>query len=176
MSPEIVSMLVGVLKDSGLTDGTTYLLRNIPGLPPIVQTFHLMAISAVMGSIVLVDLRVLGLALKSQPTAELVARVMPWMWGALPVNLLSGLVFVFARPVRYFTNPVFGFKFAFMLPAIALALVFQMALRRDTTFWEQSSGRRALAKAVALLSLLCWVGVVFAGRFIAYADYIFTPE
>jgi hypothetical protein len=168
--------LARALQSSGLTDGATYLLRNIPGFPPIVQTFHLAAISAVMGSIVLIDLRVLGLALRSQPIPDLVARVMPWMWCALPVNLLSGLMFVVARPVRYFTNPVFGLKFMFMLPAIALALLFQMALRRDSTFWEQSRARRALASLIALLSLLCWIGVVFAGRFIAYADYVFTPE
>jgi hypothetical protein len=168
--------LAQALQSSGLTDGATYLLRNIPGFPPIVQAFHLMAISAVMGSIVLIDLRVLGLALRSQPTPELVARVMPWMWYALPVNLVSGLVFVIARPMRYFVNPVFGSKFVFMLPAIVLAFVFQMALRRNQSFWDQSGSRRALAKLVALLSLLCWIGVVFAGRFIAYADYVFTPE
>lgn len=176
MSPETVAALVQAFKESGLTGNTEYLLRNVPGLPPIVQTFHLLAICAVMGSVVLVDLKVLGLALRSQHVSELVARVMPWMWWALPVNLLSGLVFVFARPARYFNNPVFGYKFVFMLPAVVLALVFQMALRRDQTFWEQSGGRRALAKTIALVSLFCWIGVIFAGRFIAYADYIFTPE
>lgn len=168
--------LAQALQSTGLTDGATYLLRNIPGFPPIVQTVHLMAIAAVMGSIVLVDLRVLGLALRSQPTPDLVARVMPWMWCALPLHLTSGLVFVVARPLRYFLNPVFGFKFVFMLPALVLAFIFQMALRRDQSFWEQSGSRRALAKLVATLSLLCWIGVVFAGRFIAYADYVFTPE
>lgn len=176
MSAETVASLVQTFKDTGLTDGATYLLRNVPGLPPIVQTFHLLAICAVMGSIVLVNLRVLGVTLRSQRLSELTTRVMPWTWYALPVHLLSGLPFIFARPVRYFTNPVFGYKFVFMIPAIILALVFHLAIRRDQTFWEASSGRRTLAKGVALVSLVCWVGVIFAGRFIAYADYIFPPE
>jgi hypothetical protein len=176
MEPTIFTTLAELLQSSGMTEWATYLLRNVPGLPPIAQTFHLMAISAVMGSIVLVDLRVLGLALRSQPLPELVARVMPWMWYALPVHLVSGLIFIVARPMRYFVNPVFGFKFAFMLPALALAFVFQMALSRDRTFWDRTGGRRTLAAAIALVSLFCWIGVVFAGRFIAYADYIFTPE
>ena len=63
----MLSTLAQMLQSSGLTANATYLLANIPGFPPIVQTAHLLAISAVMGSIVLVDLRVLGLALRSQP-------------------------------------------------------------------------------------------------------------
>ena len=91
-----------------------YLLSTVPGLPPIVQTVHLLGIAVVMSSVVLLDLRILGLALPSQDVQELTRRVMPWVWCTLPVMLLSGLPFVFARPQRYFTNPIFGLKFALL--------------------------------------------------------------
>src|SRR5688500_4413486 len=86
----------------------TYMLSEVPGFPPIVQTLHILSVTAIMGSVVLIDLKVLGLALPSQGTTELVRRLMPWTWCALPVLALSGLVFVCARPARYLSNPVFG--------------------------------------------------------------------
>lgn len=152
-----------------------YLLGNVPGFPPIVQTIHILSVSAVMGSIVLIDLRVLGLALPSQPIGELVRRLAPWTWCALPSLALSGLVFVFARPTRYFVNPVFGLKFSMLVPALILLFVFQRASSGDANFWELSLARKVTAKAIAVVSLLLWVGVVLAGRWIAYADYLF-PE
>jgi uncharacterized protein DUF6644 len=147
-----------------------YLLSNVPGFPPIVQTVHILSVAAIMGSIVLVDLRVLGLALPSQSANELVRRLMPWTWGALPLLASSGLVFIFAQPDRYFPNPIFRLKFAMLTPAVILAILFQRAVSRDPRFWE-----RPAARAIAALSLLLWVGVAMAGRWIAYADYLF-PE
>lgn len=153
-----------------------HLMTNVPGFGPIVQTVHLLCIAAVMGSIVLIDLRVLGLALPSQSTTELTRRLMPWTWWALPCLAVSGLVSLFARPNRYLVNPVFGIKFALLALAVMLGVVFHRATLRDESFWERSRGRRALSKTVALFSLLLWIGVAMAGRWIAYADYLFPPE
>ena len=78
-------------------DTIVYLLSNVPGLPPIVQTVHLLGIAVIMSSVVLLDLRILGFALPSQDVRELTRRVMPWVWCTLPIMLLSGLPFVIAR-------------------------------------------------------------------------------
>ena len=153
---------------SGLHDTAVNMLSNVPGLPPIVQTVHLLGIAVVMSSVVLLDLRILGLALPSQGVEELTRRAMPWLWCALPVMLLSGLPFVLARPHRYFTNPVFGLKFALLLPAVALAAMLQVLGNRKPDHWS--------AKAIAAVSLLLWIGVVLAGRWIAYVDYLFPEE
>ena len=149
-------------------DTVVYLLSNVPGLPPIVQTFHLLGIAVIMSSVVLLDLRILGLALPSQEVHELTRRVMPWVWWTLPVMLLSGSMFVFARPRRYFTNPIFGLKFALLVPAIALAAVLHfVSVRKPDALGT---------KVIAAVSLLLWVGVVLAGRWIAYVDYLFPEE
>ena len=149
-------------------DLAVYLLSNVPGLPPIVQTVHLLGIAVIMSSVVLLDLRILGVALPSQGVQELARRVMPWVWWALPIMLLSGLPFVFARPQRYFTNPVFGLKLALLLPSIALAALLHVLTVRKPDYRG--------TKVIAAFSLLLWIGVVLAGRWIAYADYLFPEE
>jgi hypothetical protein len=166
---------MGVLADlarsigsSGLHDTAVHLLSTVPGLPPIVQTVHLLGIAVVMSSVVLLDLRILGLALPSQGVPELARRVMPWVWWTLPLMLLSGLPFVLARPQRYFTNPIFGLKFAMLLPAVALAAVLHIVSVRKPDSWS--------TRLTAAISLLLWIGVVLAGRWIAYADYLFPEE
>jgi hypothetical protein len=143
-----------------------YLLSNVPGAPPIVQTVHLLSISVIMGSAVLLNLRILGLALPSQPATELVGRLMPWTWTALPLNAVSGLVFILAQPHRYFDNPMFRLKFSLLVPAIVLAVIIQ----RRPTF--DGAG----VKVLALASLALWTGVVMAGRWIAYVDYLWPVE
>jgi hypothetical protein len=150
-----------------------YLLNHVPGFPPIVQTVHLLSVSAIMGSVVLIDLRMLGLALPSQNAPELVRRLMPWTWWALPCLAMSGLVFILARPNRYMLNPVFGLKFAMLVPAVILGVVFQRGSAKDAHFWEHSRRRRAAAKTIACVSLILWIGVAMAGRWIAYVDYLF---
>ena len=106
----------------------------------------------------------------------MIRRLIPWMWSALLVSLLSGLVFVVARPNRYFYNPVFGYKVAFLLPAVMLTFVVYRLSRREEGCWERSSTRLVSGKAMALVSLVLWVGVILAGRWIAYSDYLFFYE
>ncbi len=173
MMTHALTLLARTLARSSARTLVVYLLNNVPGLPPIVQTVHLLSVAAVMGSIVLIDLRVLGLALPTQSPAELVRRLMPWTWWALPFLATSGLVFVLNSPSRYLFNPVFGLKFAMLAPAVILAAVFQRAGAKDARFWELSRGRRVAARTIACASLFLWVGVVMAGRWIAYADILF---
>jgi hypothetical protein len=159
--------LARTIANTGAHDVAVNLLRTVPGLPPIVQTVHLLSIAVVLGSIVLVSLRTLGWAAPTQDPAEMAARLAPWTWSAIPLLLLSGGVFVLARPQRYFTNPVFGLKFAILLPALLLAALLYRSLSRAPA---------AKIRWLAGLNLIAWTAVVLAGRWIAYADYLFPPE
>ncbi len=152
-----------------------WLLSNTPGLPPILQTIHLLSIAAVMGSIVFINLRVLGLAARRQQVGEMIGRLMPWTWFALPTLFISGLPFILARPARYFTNPVFQIKFSLLLPAILLAVLFYRLSLRETNYWTSSEHRLITGKIIAAGSLFLWLSIVMAGRWIAYSDYLFWP-
>ena len=168
--------LANALAGSRVSEFAVYLLGNVPGLPPIAQAVHILGIAVVMGSIVMVDLRLLGIAVPSQDAGEMIRRLMPWTWWALSLNAVSGLLFVAARPFRYFFNPVFGLKFSMLVPAIVLAFVVYHFSRKEAGYWERSLARRVWAQLIAAGSLALWVGVVLAGRWIAYSDYLFFYE
>jgi hypothetical protein len=137
---------------------------------PLVQSIHILGIAAVMGTIVLIDLRVLGLAVPSQPVAGMVRRLMPVLWGALVVLLATGIVMIMGEPNRSVANPVFQVKMLLLLIVLGLTLYFTGKVRRDGLYWEASGVRRASARTLAAVSVLIWVLIVFAGRWIAYFD------
>ena len=168
--------VASALVDSQAREVAVYLLGNVPGLPPIAQSLHILGIAVVMGSIVMVDLKLLGLAVPNQNVSEMIRRLMPWTWWALSLNAVTGLLFVLARPNRYFYNPVAEWKFSMLVPAVALAFILHRLNRREKDYWERSSGRRISARILAVVSLVLWTGIVLAGRWIAYSDYLFFYE
>ncbi len=160
------------IAESPLREWAFELLSNVPGLPPISQAIHILGVCVVMATVVLIDLRILGVAVRSQRPSEMVGRLLPWTWVALGVNVVTGLPYLCARPYRYFLNPVFGWKMAFLAPALLIALFVHLKHRRDPEFWNDAA-QRVWAKVLALVSLLLWLGVTMGGRWIAYSDYIF---
>lgn len=167
--------LARTLAESPTREWMVHLLGNVPGLPPIAQSFHILGIAAVVGSVVMVNLRFLGLALRGQNVSEMIRRLLPWTWYALAVNFATGMLFVLARPVRYFHNPVAAFKFSLLLAAVALAFLVHWQNRREHGYWEQSARRLLAARLIAGVSLVLWIGVMLGGRWIAYSEYITDP-
>ena len=145
-------------------------IQNVTWVIPPVQTLHILAISIVMSSALLIDLRVLGVISRVQPIATVVHRFLPWIWCTLVVLLLSGSTLIIGEPGRSLQNPAFVAKMSMLVIVILLTLSFQLGLRRDAHFWETSPGRRIGGKLIAAITLLLWVAIVFAGRWIAYID------
>jgi hypothetical protein len=143
-------------------------IQTTPWIVPTVQTVHILAIAAVMSSILMIDLRLIGILGRDQPLSRVSARFLPFVWGALPILLVSGIVVIIGEPGRTLENPIFQMKMGLLVAAIIVTLGYQVSLRKDAAFWDLSSGRRGAVKTVAVLSLLLWAGIVFAGRWIAY--------
>ena len=164
--------LTSWIANSAANDLALALLGNVPGSPPILQTIHLLSIVAIMASALMIDLRILGLAIPSQEIQEMAQRLRHWTLVGVIGVFSSGVWFVLARPNRYFNNPVFQIKFALLVPALLCSYcIFRIAIRKPD-FWATHPWR---GKLLAAVSLLLWVGVVLAGRWIAYAEYLFWP-
>jgi Family of unknown function (DUF6644) len=135
---------------------------------PAVQTVHILAIAAVLTMLVTLHLRMLGLMRNAPPLQRLAVSYLPWIWRGLAVLLVSGVLLTVTEPGRELLNVSFRVKMLLVLALVALTLVLQRGLRRDPQFWDVSPVRRRLGGALALGSLLLCIGIVAAGRLIAY--------
>lgn len=137
---------------------------------PATQTVHIVAVATVVTSVLMIDLRLLGRMWQDQPVAAVIDRFAPFVWWALPVLLASGAILIIAEPARALKNPVFLLKMGLLVIAILITLACQLPMRKDARYWEASRDRRRAAQAIAVISLPFWVGIVFAGRWIAYVQ------
>ena len=145
-------------------------IQTVDWIVPAVQTVHILAVAAVVSSVLMVDLRLIGISGRDQLLARVSERFRPVIWWTLPILLATGIIMIIGEPVRSLTNPVFQLKMALLVAAIIATLSYQVPLGRDPSFWHHSSTRRGTARIIAVLSLLLWTGIVFAGRWIAYFD------
>ena len=133
-------------------------------ITPALQTVHILAVAAVLASMLVVDLRLLGRG--SADRFPLFARrYIPWLWRALAVLLLTGGLLVIGEPARSLKNAVFVAKMALVLLAAGLTLLAQQPIRAAA---ERGDAMPAFVRPFAVLSLVLWAAIVFAGRWIAY--------
>src|SRR5580658_5883550 len=135
---------------------------------PTVQVVHIVSIAIVMTSMAMLDLRLVGIAGLRQSLPDMAARFLPWVWIALVVLLCSGSILIIGEPGRDLLNVVFWVKMSLLATAIVLTWTFQRMLRRSKTFWDRN---RTAAILLGSVSLVVWVGIVGAGRWIAYVEH-----
>jgi hypothetical protein len=144
-------------------------IQKVFWIIPTVQTIHILAISVVLASMAMFDLRLLGLAGKRNSIASLARRFMPWLWGALIVLAVSGSILIIGEPKRALGNVFFAMKMGMLATAIIVTLGFQVILKRDLAGGSDlAPAHFGVARIVGLMSLVLWVGIAVAGRLIAY--------
>ena len=134
------------------------------------QTIHILGISVVLSSAVLIDLRLLRIAERDQAPDQVARRFLPSIWLVLPVLLASGGLMIIGEPRRSLLNDTFYLKIGLLMAAIGVTVFLQSSVIRHAGFWNATAGRRTLVKFAAAASLLIWGCVILAGRWIAYTD------
>jgi uncharacterized protein DUF6644 len=143
-------------------------IRESVWIFPAIETLHLFALIAVVGSSALLDIRLLGLGLKSHSVSKLAGRTLPWaLWG-FAVMCLTGFSLFASGAARYYDNFPLRLKVLMITLAGANALVFHFMSYRSVSAWENDAHTPLAAKAAGLISILLWFGIVIAGRCIAY--------
>jgi hypothetical protein len=135
---------------------------------PLVQTVHILAIAAVASSVLMIDLRLIGVFWADRPMREVSSRFLPLVWWPLLILLATGAIMIIGEPARSLKNPAFQLKMTLLVAAVIVTGLFQLLQRRNPAFGDLRSGSRATAAAVAVVSMLLWSAIVFAGRWIAY--------
>lgn len=126
---------------------------------PVIESVHITGLAVLVGTIAIVDFRLLGLTLRDRPVSQIAAALKLWTLAGIVIMLTTGPLMLSAEPERGYGNPAFTFKMSCLL----LALVTHFTIHRRATMPGQMSGKFA-----ACLSLLLWTGVIFGGRAIAF--------
>ena len=146
-------------------------IQDVSWIIPLTQTVHIACIAILIGSVAMLDLRMFGIAGRSDSIGMTARRLLPWVWGPLPVFLLTGLILIVAEPSRELENATFVNKMILLAAAIAVMGLLQATLRRDPGFWDASPARAWWARFLAVVSLTLFIAIIFAGRLIAYSDH-----
>ena len=134
---------------------------------PIAETIHIMAFAIVVGSIVVLDLRLLGLS-RRVPVARLSSHIVPWTLGAFAVAVGSGLSMFTAHTADYLTNPVFMLKMGLVLAAGVNAAMLHIGAMEAGAAWDVDAATPLRVKLAAAASILLWLSVIAGGRLLAY--------
>jgi hypothetical protein len=143
----------------------TYLgetIRHSATLIALLEIVHLIGLALLLGTILMVDLTLLGHGIGRQPVALVARELQRWTITGLVIMLASGPLIFFSEAVKCYKTPFFWIK----MLLLALAIFFHFTVHRRVTLAEPPA-RREDARMIARISLALWVGVALAGKGIA---------
>ncbi len=133
-----------------------------------VEVVHVFAVSLVLGTIAIVDLRLLGFASTKRPFAELSKQVLPFTWGAFVLAVIAGSLLFISRATEYFVSPLFWIKMALIAAAGINMVIFEFITVRDVQKWNLNPTPPPRVRLAGGISIACWVLVVVFGRLIGF--------
>jgi hypothetical protein len=135
---------------------------------PTFETIHVIAIAAVVGTITVVDLRLLGLASNGSAVTEISKDTLRWTWGAFVVALITGGLLFISKATDYMVNPFFIWKMVLILAAGVNMAIFHVFTWRTVDAWDSTAAVPMGGKIAGALSLFFWIVVVFLARAIGF--------
>jgi putative copper export protein len=139
-------------------------VRDSVWLFPFVEIFHLLALGVLGGTVLILNLRLVGFRFQDEPISELAEDVRPWMLGSLVVMFVSGFLLFSTEAVKMYGNTGFRYKMLFLL----LALIFTFTIHRKLTTSDETRVAPVWRWLAAFVSLALWAGVGLGGRSIGY--------
>ena len=152
------------LASTGLT---TWLASQV-WVVPTLQSIHILAIGIILASLAMLDLRLAGFIGREQSMRDMTLRFYPWIWGALSVLVITGILQIMAEPARELLNWVFWTKMGLIVTAVLFTAPVKRLLE-DRRFRDLPLRKQRIVRTCGLVSLALWVLVVTCGRWIAYA-------
>ena len=144
-------------------------IRENESLFPWIESLHVLAITLVVGSIAIVDLRLIGLASLDRAAARLTSDVLPCTWAAFALAVITGSLLFCSNAFNYAHNSYFQAKFIFLSLAGLNMAVFHLGVGRAIAHWGASPQTTPLpARIAGAASLLLWIGVVAFGRWTGF--------
>jgi len=134
-----------------------------------IEVIHLIAIAAVLGSIAVVDLRLLGLASARRPFTELAREILPYTWAAFVLAAITGSLLFISQATQYFVTPTFWGKMTIMAVAGINMAIFEFITVRGVKEWDVKPNLPLSARLAGGISLACWALVFVFGRWTGFS-------
>jgi hypothetical protein len=134
---------------------------------PIVESLHVLALTVVVGSVAMMDLRLLGVGAKDRAASEVISSSLPWAWSAFVVAFCAGALMFSSKAATYYVNLPFRIKMFCLALAAVNMLVFHFFTARGMAAWDRGTPPGA-ARFAAACSLTLWVVIVATGRWIGF--------
>lgn len=135
---------------------------------PLAESLHVVGLTFMVGSIAVIDLRLLGVSARNHALTRLAGEILPWTWGAFALAAITGLLMFASAATQYAANLPFLLKMGLLGAAGLNMLVFHRLTWRSVALWDVATPTPAAARVAGGLSLLAWVGVVVCGRWIGF--------
>ncbi|WP_217430229.1 DUF6644 family protein [Sphingomonas bacterium] len=135
---------------------------------PTIETIHVLALTLVVGSIAMLDLRLLGISTRTMGAMQLSDEVLPWTWTAFIVAAITGSLMFVSAATKYYANVPFRIKMVLLALAGANMLIFHRGAWRQVHEWNERVPTPRGVRIAAGLSLVFWIGVVVAGRWVGF--------
>jgi hypothetical protein len=164
MAQPLIQHLCQILYDSHF--GT--MIRESDNAFSVIESVHVLSITLLVGTIAILDLRMLGLVLREIRVSRIACAVLPLTWAGFALMLTSGFLLFWAEAAKNYLNPAFRVKMVLLLLVGLNPLIFHTTVYRRVAEWEIEHQSPWRARAAACVSILLWSGVIVAGRAIAY--------
>lgn len=135
---------------------------------PLLESIHVVASTFVVGTILMVDLRLLGLAARHHPISRITKEALPWTRSAFALSVVAGLGMFITQPARYADNRAFQIKLVLLVLAGINMAVFHLRTLRGIAQWDREPVVPVAARFAGACSVLLWVGILLAGRWIGH--------
>jgi hypothetical protein len=140
-------------------------IRNSAWLFPVIEAVHLVGFGLTAGSVLVVELRLLGAGLTQEPVAKIAANAQPWMFGGIALMFASGIPLFMSESIKAY----YSFAFWIKMASLFLVLLYTFTLRRRVTRTNLPDERPALGRLAAIICLTLWFGVAWGGRWIGFS-------
>jgi hypothetical protein len=143
-------------------------IRDSLLLFPLLESTHVIGLALVFGTIAVIDLRLLGAASSERPFRLMASDILRWTWAAFAVTALTGSLMFITNASVYYHNFYFRSKMLLLVLAGVNMASFELSLGRSVHRWDKAPSAPPMGRAVAVLSLVIWISVIFAGRLIGF--------
>ena len=146
--------------------GTT--IRESVFLFPMVETSHVLGLTMAVGTVLWFDLRLMGITMTQDPVSEVFDQLKPWMMVGFSIMFASGSLLFWSEATRAYASFYFWLKLTLLMLAGLNILVYNFTIGQRRSAWDKAPIPPLAARVAGLLSIILWLGVIAAGRIMAY--------